>query len=472
MAATRIMAIHVGKSGNAQKAVSRVIDYVENPEKTDNKQLVSSFQCNPQIAGTEFMFLRGQYLHNTGRSQGKNEVVAYHVRQSFVPGEITPEEANRLGYEFAKRFTKGKHAFVVCTHIDKAHIHNHIVWSSTTLDCQRKFRDFFRSGRAVKNLSDTICIENGFSIIENPGNSGKTYDEWLGKEKKQSHRDILRNTIDEALTQRPKTLDSLFDILIAEGYEIKGRNSENPSLRREGEKRFVRMDTLGKEYMPDALNSVILGYRSESGSSGRADRNDIEIPKPAGNLLIDIQEKLREGKGAGYEKWATTYNLKQIAQTVIFLQEHNLMNLDALTAKIKETADRNAELQEKIKKAETRMAEIAVMRGQIINYAKTRQVYIDYRKNGYSKKFNAEHAEEIETHKAAKNYFDEQQLKKLPTIKELQKEYADLLAEKKSAYVEYRKNREEWKSLVTAKSNLTQYLGLKEKPKKEKEYER
>ena len=171
------------------------------------------------------------------------------------------------------------------------------------------------------------------------------------------------------------------------------------------------MDTLGKEYMPDALNSVILGYRSESGSGGRADRNDIEIPKPAGNLLIDIQKKLREGKGAAYEKWATTYNLKQIAQTVLFLQEHNLMNLDALTAKIKETTDHQTELQEKIKKAETRMAEIAVMRGQIINYAKTRQVYIDYRKNGYSKKFYAEHAEEIETHKTAKNYFDEQHLK-------------------------------------------------------------
>lgn len=263
-----------------------------------------------------------------------------------------------------------------------------------------------------------------------------------------------------------------FNILIAEGYEIKNRTGSNPSFRKNGDKRFVRMDTLGKEYMPDSLNSMILGYRSGAADGCRADRSIIEIPKPAGNLLIGIQEKLREGKGAGYEKWATTYNLKQIAQTVIFLQEHNLMNLDALTAKIKATADRNAELQEKIKKAEERMAEIAVMRKQIANYAKTRQVYIDYRKNGYSKKFYAEHEAEILTHKEAKKFFDEQQLKTLPKMKELQKEYAELLSQKQSAYGEYRKNREEWKSLVTAKSNLTQYLGLKEKSKKEKEYER
>ena len=165
MAATRIMPIHVGKSGSAQKAISRVIDYVENPEKTKGRQYVSSFQCNPQIAGTEFEFLRNQYQRNTGRSQGENEVVAYHVRQSFTPGEITPEEANRIGYELAERFTKGNHAFVVCTHIDKAHIHNHIVWSSVTLDCQHKFRNFFWSEKAVRNLSDTLCIENGYSFI-------------------------------------------------------------------------------------------------------------------------------------------------------------------------------------------------------------------------------------------------------------------------------------------------------------------
>ena len=161
MAATRIMAIHVGKSGSAQKAVSRVIDYVENPEKTNNKQLVSSYQCNPSIAGTEFMFLRGQYLRNTGRSQGKNEVAAYHIRQSFVPGEDTPEEANRLGCEFAKRFTKGKHAFVVCTHIDKVHIHNHIVWSSTI---QYRFMVYFQ---AIQNQFQLSIIIGTISEIVN-----------------------------------------------------------------------------------------------------------------------------------------------------------------------------------------------------------------------------------------------------------------------------------------------------------------
>lgn len=161
MATTRIMPLHCGKGRSVGKAISDIIDYVKNPEKTDHGRLITSHGCNSQIADAEFLFAKQQYIKKTGRARGEDDVIAYHLRQSFVPGEITPEEANRLECELARRFTKGNHAFIVCTHIDKAHVHNHIIWTATTMDYERKFRNFWGSSKAVRRLNDTICIENG-----------------------------------------------------------------------------------------------------------------------------------------------------------------------------------------------------------------------------------------------------------------------------------------------------------------------
>lgn len=168
MATTRIIPIHIGKGRSVAKALHDVTDYMKNPLKTENGELVSSFMCAPETADTEFLLSKAQYLSLTGRDQGKKNVIAYHIRQSFKPGEITPEEANAIGYELAMRFTKGRHAFIVCTHTDRAHIHNHVAWNSTSLDCKSKWRDFFRSGRALRHLSDTLCVEHGLSVIEHP----------------------------------------------------------------------------------------------------------------------------------------------------------------------------------------------------------------------------------------------------------------------------------------------------------------
>ena len=164
MATTRLMALHIGKGRSVSTAISDIIDYVENPEKTDKGQLITSYQCSARIADREFLLAKQLYIQKTGRTRGADDVIAYHLRQSFVPGEITPGEANRLGRELAMRFTKGRNAFVVCTHIDKAHVHNHIIFSAVNLDCDRKFRDFLGSGRALRRISDTLCIENGYSI--------------------------------------------------------------------------------------------------------------------------------------------------------------------------------------------------------------------------------------------------------------------------------------------------------------------
>ena len=268
MATTRLMPLHVGKGRTAGTAIAAIIDYVENPEKTDNGKLITSWQCDSRVADSEFLFSKQQYIRNTGRVRGADDVIAYHLRQSFRPGEITPEEANRLGCELAQRFTKGNHAYIVCTHIDKAHVHNHIIWNSTALDEQRKFRNFWGSTRAVRRLNDTICVENGYSIVADPKGKGQTYDKWLGNQKKPSHRERICYAIDEALAQKPQSFDELLELLRQSGYQIKG--GKVPSLLGENQKRFIRMDTLGENYTPDALRAIISGARSHTPKKKRS----------------------------------------------------------------------------------------------------------------------------------------------------------------------------------------------------------
>ena len=218
MATTRLMPLHTGKGRTVGQAISAIIDYTENPQKTDGGRLITSWQCDSRIADAEFLFTKNQYIQKTGRVRGEDNVIAYHLRQSFVPGEITPEDANRLGCELAKRFTKGNHAYIVCTHIDKAHIHNHVIWNSTALSQTRKFRNFWGSSRAVRRLNDTICIENGYSIVENPKRHGKSYNKWLGDKKKPSHRERICAAIDDALAQKPDSFEALLELLRQAGY--------------------------------------------------------------------------------------------------------------------------------------------------------------------------------------------------------------------------------------------------------------
>ena len=457
------MSLHTGKDRTMGKAISTIIDYVENPDKTDGGRLISSYQCDSRIADAEFLMSKRQYAAKTGRRRGADDVIAYTIRQSFVPGEITPEEANRLGRELAMRFTKGNHAFIVCTHIDKRHVHNHIIWNSTALDHSRKFRDFLGSGKAVRRLSDTICVENGYSIVENPQRRGKSYDKWQG-DKPPSHRDRLRMAIDAALARKPADLEALLNLLREAGIEVSPRG-KSIRLKAPGQQKFVRLDadSMGEDYGIDTLLAVLSGEKKHTPRTKNIHRAD----PPKVNLLVDIQAKLQAGKGAGYARWAKTFNLKQMAQTLNYLTEHGLLDYADLTARADEATGHYHELSAKIKVAEKRMAEIAVLRSHIINYAKTRDVYVAYRKAGYSKKFKAEHEAEILLHQAAKSFFNESGLKKLPTIKSLQAEYAALLAEKKTAYADYRKARDEMKELLTVQANVDRLMGYDEQKRQQ-----
>ena len=303
MATTRIMPLHIGKGRTESQAISDIIDYVANPQKTDNGKLITGYGCDSRTADAEFLLAKRQYIAATGRVRGADDVIAYHVRQSFKPGEITPEEANRLGVEFAKRFTKGNHAFVVCTHIDKSHIHNHIIWSSVSLEYDRKFRNFWGSTKAVRRLSDTICIENGLSIVENPKLHGKSYNKWLGDQAKPSHRELLRVAIDNALSQSPADFEELLKLLREYGCEVSKRG-KSYRLKLSGWEKAARMDSLGEGYGLEDLRAVLSGKKAHTPRK----KTVTQAEPPKVNLLVDIQAKLQAGKGTGYAQWAYKYH--------------------------------------------------------------------------------------------------------------------------------------------------------------------
>ena len=452
MAATRIISMHVNKGKTIAQCLTDRTDYAMNPDKTENGELISSYACDPHTADAEFLLSKRQYRLLTGREQ-RNDVIAYQVRQSFKPGEVTAEEANRIGYEFAQRFLKGKHAFIVATHTDKAHIHNHIIWNSTTLDCKNKFRDFLGSGKAVARLSDTICLEHKLSVIENPKRGNHSYNRWLGDKAQPSHRELLRAAIDDALQKKPDSFEAFLKLIEAAGYTVK--IGKNITFSHPDYQRNIRMGSLGKGYTEEEIRSVIGGQKHHSPRKRRANTT----PQKA-SLLIDIQAKLNEGKGIGYQKWATVFNLKQMAQTVLYLQEHDMADYSELAAKTDEATAQMEQLRTEIKCAEDRMSEIAVLKTHIINYSKTRQVYIDYRKSGYSKKFRAAHEQELLLHKAAKQAFDDLGLKKLPTVKSLQAEYSKLLAQKKAAYAQYHDLKKEQRELLIHRANVERILEI------------
>ena len=450
MATTRLMPLHIGKGRNTGTAIARIIDYVANPEKTQYGELITSWQCDSRVADAQFLLSKQQYIQQTGRAQGKENVIAYHLRQSFLPGEITPEEANRLGCELARRFTKENHAFIICTHVDKAHIHNHIIWNSTSLDATRKFRNFWGSTEAIRRLSDTVCIQNGYSIVENPARKGKSYDKWLGDKKKPSHRERICTAIDDALAQKPASFEALLDMLRQAGYLVK--DGAVPSLLGEGQKRFLRMDTLGENYSPDVLRAVIQGQRNHTPKK----RKMITVQKEEtpGNLILDMQNVLQQKRGVAYENWAKRFNLKQAAQTLLFLQEHDLTQYSDLQTRAAAVSVEFHEVRKTIRDLEERLQRNAVLQRHIQNYIKTRQTYIEYQKSHYDPKFKEAHEQEILLHMAARKYFDELGTSTLPTTKSLKAEYAELLTQKKAAYAVYRKKKNERDQLQTALANV------------------
>lgn len=458
MAATRLIPLHVNKGKTIALSLGDRTDYAKNPEKTEKGELVTGYQCDPMTVDEEFMLSKRQYEQITGRRQ-KHEVIAYQIRQSFKPGEITPEEANRLGHELALRFTKGKYAFIVATHTDRAHVHNHIVFNSTSIDATRKFKNFWLSSFALQRVSDLICLENGLSVI-----APKPYKERTKRTeypRRVKNRDVLCEDIDLILQKKPESFDAFLHELQQLNYEIK--YGKHISVRGKNQTRFIRLSSLEDGYTEADLRAHFLGQREHKPAAKQRVRTNA---RPF-NLVIDIQSKL-QSKGVGYQRWASVYNLKQMSKTLLFLRDHKIESMEQLDQMVVQQVAKRDALLTSIQQSEKRLVEIGTLKKHIINYSKTRSTYEEYRKAGYSKKFLEAHREEITLHKAAKAAFDELGVKKLPKVKELSIEYAEVLTAKKQTYAEYRQVKNEAQELLIAQRNIASLYDAERKEEEQK----
>lgn len=378
MAATMLIPLHHVNSKSVAECLKRSIDYVRDSRKTEDEKYVSTYGCDPKSIEEQFLLSRKIYEDNV-RKPHKKDVIAYQIRQAFKPGEITPEKANELGYELAMKFTKGKHAFIVTTHTDKHHIHNHVVFNAVAIDGKSRFRNMYFSSYALSRISDMLCLENNLSVIQS------RYEDQIRKYGKNNSKD----------------------------------------------------------------NNHGLDYNSLS-------------------FLVDIEKKMHEGKGKGYENWARKFNLKQRAKVLLFLEEHGISSYEEL---VKKTDSMDAEIEElnnRVKERNQKMADNKELQNAIITYSKTVDFYTAYRKNGYSKKYFAEHEKEIREHKKVKEIFEKLPDGIIPKLKDLRKEYGELIEANRPDFQKYVQLRKERKDYLIARKNLELLLSREEAEKEEK----
>ena len=421
MATTRIIPMHINKGKTISQCMKARVDYVKNPDKTENGLLISSYACAPESADHEFVLARNEYMALTGRTN-PNEVIAYQLRQSFKPGEVTPEEANKIGYELASRLLGGEYAFLVATHTDRRHIHNHIVFCATALDCTHKFRNHWNSSRTVAEISDDLCRQHRLSVVEHPMDKTVSYDKWLGDSAGLSHRDELRMIIDACLRMNPDGFDALMQMMEELGCWI--RRGAHVSIKPPSGERYIRLNSLGAEYTESALRLSLDGKHVHIPKVPRGDYTPSEVKR-----LVDIETKLRAGKGKGYMIWAERNNIDAKAQLVIYLKENHIGSLDELEARIKTLRSERNAIHADLRKAQNRMKEINQLRRAIRDYRRTKDIYSQYKESGWSPKFYNEHRSEIEAHKNAQAIYSSVE-GKMPTLKELTAEY-DALRDQK-----------------------------------------
>ena len=433
-------------------------DYGLNPEKLG---AVSSYLCDPATAHAEFMLVKNQYQGETDRRAGHG-ALCYQIRQAFPHGEVTAEEANRIGYETAMRWTKGKYQFFVCTHIDKEHIHNHIYYNSTAYDRSRKFRNFIGSSFALRRLSDRVCLEHDLSVIANPKLHSKGrylhYGQWLGENQKLSQKEQIRFAIDTALTERPEDFADFLRRMETAGIQVRRGRGGVISFLVPGQQRAARFRaaTLGDGYGPEDVQAVIDGKAPTRTATAR------KAPAPRRvNLLIDIQERMRQGKGPAYERWAKVYNLKQMAAALQYLKEHQLFEYDDLVAKTDTATERFHTLAGDIQQTEAELSRVSDLMAAVVQSAKTRPTFDGYKAAKYSRKYLAEHEAELADYRAAKATMAEllggEKLPKMDVLKEKRRQLA---ARKKALYLEYRKAQQDMRELVAVKGSVDHLRGL------------
>ena len=453
----------ISKGETIAQSLKERFDYGQNPDKTEGSELISSYGCDHMTADAEFLLSKAKYKAATGREQRRDaDVLCYQIRQAFPHGEVTAEEANRIGYETAMRWTKGKYQFFVCTHTDKDHIHNHIYYNSTAYDRSRKFRNFIGSSFALRRLSDRVCLEHDLSVIVNPKLHSKGrylhYGQWLGENQKLSQKEQIRLAIDAALTEHPKDFADFLRRVETAGIQVKHGRGGVISFLVPGQQRAARFraSTLGDGYGPEDVQAVIDGKAPTRTAPVR------RAPAPRRvNLLIDIQERMRQGKGPAYERWAKVYNLKQMAAALQYLKEHQLFEYDDLAAKTDAATERFHTLVGDIQQTEAELSRVSNLMAAVVQYAKTRPVFDGYKAAKYSRKYLAEHEAELADYRAAKATMAEllggEKLPKMDVLKEKRRQLA---ARKKALYLEYRKAQQDMRELVAVKGSVDHLRGL------------
>ena len=430
--------------------------YGLNPEKLG---ALSSYLCDPATAPAEFLLTKSQYQAETGRAVERGALF-FQIRQAFPHGEVTPDEANKIGYETAMRWTKGKYQFFVCTHIDKGHIHNHIYYNSTAYDRSRKFHNFIGSTFALRRLSDRVCIEHDLSYIQNPKQHSKGrflhYGQWIGAGRPPSAQQRVRLAIVAALEKKPADFAAFLRLMEESGFTVKHGRGGVISFLAPGQDKPTRLraSTLGEGFGPEDIRAVIAGEQPVP---------EIRDEAPAHrrvNLIIDIQERLRDRKGPGYERWAKIYNLKQMAAALQFLQEHGLTDYDALAGQTTAAVDRFHALAGELQTTEAALTKTSELMGAVVDYAKTRPVFDGYKAARYSKKYLAEHEEELATYRVARATMNDILAgAKLPKMDALKKSRRELADKKKALYAEYREAQRQMREMVAVKGNVDHLLG-------------
>ena len=437
MAVTKIKAI--------RGTLSKAIAYILNPEKTDEKLLVSSYGCASETAAREF-----EWTRKIAEQKGMNPVriIARHVIQSFEIGEVTPELAHEIGKQFADEILGGKYEYVLTTHIDKDHVHNHLIFNAVDFVDYHAYKSYKRIYYDMREVSDRLCKENGLSVIPPSQNKGMGYKEYTEAKRGTSWKQKLKQTIDR-LVITAKDYDDFLRLMQEAGYEIK--TGKYISFRAEGQERFTRSKTIGENYTEERIKERI---------AGRTPRRNRRQTVPKGISLIgDIQERIRLIDSKGYEYKAKLTILKEAARTLNYLTENNLLQYADLEKKVEDVHSSYDRTGKELKDVEARLREVQPLIKNISNYQRLKPVYDAFQKAKDKPGFKAKHEAELVIFEAARSTLLAMQGdEKLPSLKTLQAEQQRLLEEQQRLYDERAKLKKEVKQIETIKSNVDTFL--------------
>ena len=437
MAVTKIKAI--------RGTLSKAIAYILNPEKTDEKLLVSSYGCASETAAREF-----EWTRKIAEQKGMNPVriIARHVIQSFEIGEVTPELAHEIGKQFADEILGGKYEYVLTTHIDKDHVHNHLIFNAVDFVNYHAYKSYKRIYYDMREVSDRLCKENGLSVIPPSQNKGMGYKEYTEAKRGTSWKQKLKQTIDR-LVITAKDYDDFLRLMQEAGYEIK--TGKYISFRAKGQERFTRSKTIGENYTEERIKERI---------AGRTPRRSQRQTTPKGISLIgDIQERIRLIDSKGYEYKAKLTILKEAARTLNYLTENNLLQYADLEKKVEDVHSSYDRIGKELKGVETRLREVQPLIKNISNYQRLKPVYDAFQKAKDKPGFKAKHEAELVIFEAARSTLLAMQGdEKLPSLKTLQAEQAQLFEEQERLYAERNRLKKEAKQIETIKSNVDTFL--------------